>query len=263
MGLSAAGPKSPFTPNDLPGLVAWLKASASATLSAGRVVSIANEGGIGGNWVPGTNAQVPGQGLGPVYDAQGMAMGKPGLVFASAHATTLKLATSAFSGAAASLTMFAVFKPTSEVLAPGATLAAVGTTAGGSGQSADLDLVSADATTYNIYSDYFADNSDGGAAEDEDFTTISTAHTMVSIVDVSNANITLRVDGAQIDQQPLLGVLDAFTSNQITVGADTDSFFVNFGEPYYFDGVISQVLIYKGALTLTQTQQVEAWLSTQ
>jgi hypothetical protein len=73
-----------FNANDatMPGVV--------LTGGTNEVQSWPNLGSNGGSWQRGTNAQVAGQGLGPVWSATAM-NGAPGITFTAANLTTLKL----------------------------------------------------------------------------------------------------------------------------------------------------------------------------
>lgn len=222
---------------------------ALATLSSGQVLAWPNLGAGGGTWVPGTNAQVPGQGLGPVYSATAL-NGAPGLTFTTAGSTTLKLpiGTELNTSGRPNLNLFANVSRSTVAVSP--TLVVVGSTVSFAYAEIAINSVHKPEGFYNDGTNQEAGN--GSPA-------LAPGVTAQVAVIVGSAGTTTRIDGAQTDTA-FNAANAGLIVNQIVVGAQSDWFANNIiGE--YFDGVIGAVLIVSGVLSPADISKFENFVA--
>lgn len=248
-----------FTPHELSGLVATLDATQPSTSAMGTVISAPNGGSMGGVWVPGTNSQVPGQGLGPVFDPNGVGAGKPGFTFDESQASTLKVnpvSPNPFNPN--TVTGFVIVKAQSIAVVSDHTNTIV--SLGGFdtfNQSFEIFAERKLATTPQIMpsADYFDDSGAGHAVHAPPVD----PGVLIMTAIVSGTVLTLRVNGVVVATRSDLS-LGGFTIDEMVVGAFTDAY-ANDAEPGYFTGSLGQLLLYNRVLTNTEILFVEAWLA--
>jgi hypothetical protein len=213
-----------------------------------RVLSIPNYGSLGGVWVPGTNAQVSGQGLGPAY----LSGSSPGLGYTLASKQTLKLffgTTVAGPLSFASRPQIALFCASSTVAAVCAFLA-VGADSAGTLNGINITMVASGAVSA-VYTDSAltqeGPSSAAGAA-------MSGNHVMSTVV--STTGTILRLDGVQVGTAAR-SANASFLCDEICVGQMCDKWQTQF-TPAYSNQTIGACAVVMGTLSTADIQYFEA-----
>jgi hypothetical protein len=237
-----------------PRVVAYLNPADAALWSldgSGQLLSAPNLGSGGGSWVPGTNAQRSGQGLGPIYGASSLG-GKPGITFSEANATSLKLAIGTHLNVASgrpNLSIFASFSQTGLASGPLAfqTIAMIGETSGLS--CIDCYLVINTFQPAGFYDD--TSNFELGLSP---YAVAANEVTSITVSTGASATI-VRINGVNAGSG-FNSACSGLTVNQITLGATADGF----SEGEYLDGVLGRVLVVSGALSAQDIAKFEAFV---
>lgn len=252
--MTSGGAGGGFNPASDASLIAWLNPTSLCVIDKNRrVSSVVNQGSLGGKWLKGENAQVVGQGLGPIFSQTALSGAGPGFIFDGASKTILKIACAIAGSGLTAATIMATIKTTSLQGDSVSIPCGVGSTTD-QNPGFELNAIADDPAATLFTSNYF-DNS-GNLSEADNTGTVAQGVYIVTIISTPS-HVVIRINGVQKAIVANTST-DAITLDQATVGGYQDSTAGDEGE--YFSGVVGHVMIWNKALSAAELSRFEGWL---